>query len=234
MRRPFICVCVALLASTRVHADDLPMCSDLGVRYSQPEITALLGGVGIEKIGVPIEVVDGRLIKGEIASRWQGAAYFYAVQPDFMKVGPWDSEIHIYGRSTPRSSWRLRVKDHGNNPVELTWLNEELLFFRIWWNRVVSLDTIRPQAHVGILGGPERRDSAGADVAGWLAELRDGLTIRSPCARSPGCCGGQSTAKNPHKNRHTKAYRQKDACNPLILVGERDSNPRPRHYECSD
>ena len=64
-------------------------------------------------------------------------AYWYEItSPDFMKPGPWSTQIHIYNDRD--RLLRLTLRNHGNSVGQAKWINEKLLYVRVWWGRIVG------------------------------------------------------------------------------------------------
>lgn len=73
----------------------------------------------------------------------QGTArLLFLEHPDFMKDGPYQTKVVVVGNEARPLGFTIEFRDHGNNPVHIEWLNEELLFVRVWWGRVVSTDFV--------------------------------------------------------------------------------------------
>jgi hypothetical protein len=71
----------------------------------------------------------------------QRGMWLYASQPNYRKDGPWTTTALI--RSADGNTARkLTVIDHGEGGVKLEWLNERLLFGRVWWGTILSTDFI--------------------------------------------------------------------------------------------
>jgi hypothetical protein len=71
----------------------------------------------------------------------QHTIWLYADEPNYQKDGPWTTTVLI--RSTDGQTLRkLTFIDHGSGGVKLEWLNERLLFGRIWWGRILSTDFV--------------------------------------------------------------------------------------------
>lgn len=63
-------------------------------------------------------------------------------QPDFMQEGPWTTKLAVVGNRARPLGLTIEIRDHGNNSVDTQWLNEKLLFLRVWWGRIVSTDLV--------------------------------------------------------------------------------------------
>jgi hypothetical protein len=77
----------------------------------------------------------GTLKKSTHEARW-----LYQDDPDFTKNGPWSTTITVGDHNG--ASWLLTFPQHGNEAIQSDWLNEKLLFLRVWLGRLVSLDMI--------------------------------------------------------------------------------------------
>lgn len=72
----------------------------------------------------------------------QGTKHYVVASPDFMKNGPWNTDIYVLGNRANPLKLKVTFLDHGNGGVRVKWLNEKLLFFQVWWGRIVSTDLI--------------------------------------------------------------------------------------------
>lgn len=68
------------------------------------------------------------------------AYWFSAHYPDRMKPGPYDFRADIYNERDYLV--RLHVSDIGNYKTKLRWINEKLIYARVWWGRVKGVDFI--------------------------------------------------------------------------------------------
>jgi hypothetical protein len=69
-------------------------------------------------------------------------AYWFSVtEPDTMKPGPYKLQIDIYNERDYLV--RSDVPNvYGNFKSEVKWINEKLLYTRVWWGRVKGVDLI--------------------------------------------------------------------------------------------
>ena len=65
---------------------------------------------------------------------------FMVLKADTSRPGPWDSVITI-DNERPRSL-QLLLRDHGSYEITVKWINEKLLFVRVWWGRVLGTDLV--------------------------------------------------------------------------------------------
>lgn len=63
-------------------------------------------------------------------------------EPDFMKPGPWATTVSISRLGSDSPTLELSLIDHASGGTQAEWLNEKLLFVRVWWGRIVSTDLI--------------------------------------------------------------------------------------------
>jgi hypothetical protein len=80
--------------------------------------------------------------KNEKSSEQGTVRLVFLEQPDFTKNGPWSTKVLILGNEARPIGITIEIREHGNSPVRCEWLNEKLLFVRVWWGRVVSTDLI--------------------------------------------------------------------------------------------
>jgi hypothetical protein len=71
----------------------------------------------------------------------QRTFWLYAAQPNYQKDGPWSTTVLIKS-ADGKTMRKLIFLDHGTGGVNLQWLNERLLFARVWWGRILSTDLI--------------------------------------------------------------------------------------------
>ncbi len=93
----------------------------------------------------------------------QHTMWLARVQADYSKPGPWTTSVY-FGSDASYEVLKLSFIDHGNGGVQVDWLNEKLVFGRVWWGRVYSTDFIldlekkdfiyREMAHYGELVQP--------------------------------------------------------------------------------
>ena len=61
--------------------------------------------------------------------------------PDYSRHGPWNTTVTI-ATSDGSKVLQIAFQDHANGGVSVQWLNENLLFGRVWWGRIYSTDFI--------------------------------------------------------------------------------------------
>jgi hypothetical protein len=93
-------------------------------------------------------------------TRWQAR-----LEPNYEKEGPWTTTVY-FGFQESRARVKLAFVNHANGGTELEWMNEKLVFGRVWWGRIYSTDFIldvprrefvyREMALYGALGEPCR------------------------------------------------------------------------------
>jgi hypothetical protein len=68
------------------------------------------------------------------------AYYCMTGSPDFSRKGPWSTIIYIYAEKEELT--RVKLADHAAYPVQIKWINEKLIFIRVWWGRRIGTDLI--------------------------------------------------------------------------------------------
>ena len=131
----FVCLFFTAALSLVAHAQAGPSCDTAKVQYSPVEDKYL------EKIKV--QAVTELQVPEDAEKQFspQHTIWLYLDPPDYQKNGPWNTTALI--RSTDgRTLRKLTFTDHGTGGVKLEWLNERLLFGRVWWGRILSTDFI--------------------------------------------------------------------------------------------
>jgi hypothetical protein len=140
VERPwFACSLLALIplfaSPALATAQDVPPCDSAKVQYSPVEDKYLekIKVQGVTELQVPDNV--------EKQFSPQRTFWLFAVPPNYQKDGPWTTTVFI--KSADGNTMRkITFLDHGTGGVKLEWLNERLLFARVWWGRILSTDFI--------------------------------------------------------------------------------------------
>lgn len=61
---------------------------------------------------------------------------------DTMQPPPWTTSMHVMTTRKNDVALRIEFRDHATYGVSHHWLNDHLLFLRVWWGRIVSTDII--------------------------------------------------------------------------------------------
>jgi hypothetical protein len=61
---------------------------------------------------------------------------------DTMLPPPWTTRLHILPPAGPCEGVRLSLNEHATYGVGHAWVNEKLLFIRVWWGRIAATDCI--------------------------------------------------------------------------------------------
>jgi hypothetical protein len=148
------------VTDTGVTRQELRSCSAAKFEYSafdgQYSGRILLQSVPLSEISVQ----NGAKVYSEQHTMWQ-----ISVGPDYMKAGPWSTTIYI-GSDVGSEVLKLSFLVHANGGAEIRWLNEKLVFGKVWWGRVYSTDFVldvqkreflyKEMAHYGELVEPCR------------------------------------------------------------------------------
>lgn len=88
---------------------------------------------------IVVDAVPARELPDRVPSPNQ--AYWYAIEhADFAQAAPWVSQVHVY--TERRSLIRVTFRDHDNEELMVSWINEKLLFMRVWWGRIAASDLV--------------------------------------------------------------------------------------------
>jgi hypothetical protein len=97
-------------------------------------------------------------------------------RPDTTQQGPWTTVLAVRGNEVRPLELLVTVKDHGTDGVRVRWLNEKLLWFRVWWGVVVATELLVNVENAEILffeesdyrqlllGCEEKRESAAEEA----------------------------------------------------------------------
>ncbi len=89
----------------------------------------------MEKVASTMKPLGAALDKSPQGTRWISRS-----RPDYTKNGPWSTAILVSDHQG--AILKLTFPDHASGGVQSDWLNEKLLFLRVWLGRIVSLDLI--------------------------------------------------------------------------------------------
>jgi hypothetical protein len=70
-----------------------------------------------------------------------GVRWLVEEKPDTMRNGPWNTQIYIFNRDNTNHCVRVELIDHAGS-VDHTWLNDKMLFVRVWFGRIAWTDFI--------------------------------------------------------------------------------------------
>jgi hypothetical protein len=71
----------------------------------------------------------------------QHTAWVSPSSPEYSRPGPWTTIVMIAAPPGSRVL-QLAFQDHASGGASVQWLNEKLLFGRVWWGRIYSTDFI--------------------------------------------------------------------------------------------
>jgi len=135
----FLALALLTLASSSQAA---PRCDSLSVVYSAPHLVPLAGHVSVKRLAArPVRELDDSDPEYKPRSPQETAAFHRLVTIDTAKGGAPVNAIEVYTTQGPKHAWRLDFNELKDN-VEIQWLNEDLLFLRAWWGRIVSTDLL--------------------------------------------------------------------------------------------
>jgi hypothetical protein len=137
-RNPFpgvLLLCLAILWSLPALAQAGAGCDTAKVQYSPVE-DKYMDNIKVQAV-TELQAPDN----AEKQFSPQKTIWLYADQPDYQKNGPWTTTV-IIRSSDGHTLRKLTFLDHGSGGVKLEWLNERLLFGRVWWGRILSTDFV--------------------------------------------------------------------------------------------
>jgi hypothetical protein len=127
--------------ATGIAAQEQAPCLELDrVQYSEPR-QLLVDRIAIE----PGTAVGGRfpaLRRFEEVGSPHGTARALVSPPDFSQPGPWTTVLAVRGNLARPLELLITVRDHGSGGVTVRWLNERLLWMRVWWGRIVASELL--------------------------------------------------------------------------------------------
>jgi hypothetical protein len=77
----------------------------------------------------------------EIQSPYR-TAHAVISRPDITQQGPWTTVLAVRGNEVRSLELLVTIKDHGTGGVNARWLNEKLMWFRVWWGVVVATELL--------------------------------------------------------------------------------------------
>lgn len=117
-----------------------PICKPLPVAYSKPASESLQK-IKIERVSLSDEqfrkLAALAKTKPEFGSRW-----LVERRPDTKRPGPWTTRLYVFEATDARHCVRVELFDHASYDVRRSWLNDKMLFVRVWWGRMVSTDFV--------------------------------------------------------------------------------------------
>jgi hypothetical protein len=136
-------LCATTSVEARKNASSPDDCRDLDViSYTAPTVMPLKDRIIIKRMTDNITIPTATDEEIEKRSPQGTARLIFSQQPDFEKNGPWSTKIRIVGNKAHPINLSIEFRDHSNAGVNATWLNEKLIFMRVWWGRIVSTDFI--------------------------------------------------------------------------------------------
>ncbi len=113
-------------------AQTLPKCSDNKVQYA-PFDANYAKRITLE--GTANTQVTAR--EDEKHYSPQRTGWQVSIEPNYTKNGPWITVVYI-DFSDGSDPLKLSFIDHASGGVQVEWLNEKLLFGRVWWGRTIQ------------------------------------------------------------------------------------------------
>lgn len=134
-------------SSALENASSRPPCKRVAVEYETADAESLSKIVVTKLKHRPAAIQDEKDPQYQPRSPQQTAAFKRILVPDTAKLEIHREAIQIFTLSGKPAAWEIRTSDV-HDASELIWLNEELIFIRVWWGRIRSTDLIF-QIHPG-------------------------------------------------------------------------------------
>lgn len=134
--------CSGLLGSSCVsHTAPAPASrSSASVGYSAAA-SELLARISIARVDLTDEDIAALAARPRFPSGL-GDRVLLSSPADTMQPGPWTSRFTILDAPGSRAAVIMEFRDHASYGVSHAWLNDKLLFLRVWWGRIVSTDCV--------------------------------------------------------------------------------------------
>jgi hypothetical protein len=108
--------------------------------YTKPS-PASLRQIKIERISLTKEQLQ-KLNARPTSKTDNGVRWLVEERPDTMQNGPWNTQLYIFNTVDIDHCVRVDVIDHVRGGVEHTWLNDKMLFVKIWFGRIAWTDFV--------------------------------------------------------------------------------------------
>lgn len=133
-----ILLCLSLSACASQPPASSHSSTQFPVAYSKPSLESLQK-IRIERVSLTDEQFRELSALPKTTSGF-GSRWLVEQRPDTMRPGPWTTRLYIFDATAAHHCVRVELTDHASYAVERTWLNDKMLFVRVWWGRIVSTD----------------------------------------------------------------------------------------------
>lgn len=132
---------VLTLGAERAHAQERSECPEYDlVQYS--EVRELLRDRVIVETTTEIGGRFPALRRFEEMPSPYRTARALISQADTTQQGPWTTVLAVRGNEVRPLDLLITIKDHGTGGVRARWLNEKLVWLRVWWGVVVATELL--------------------------------------------------------------------------------------------
>ncbi len=132
---------VLLLAGAQAHAQERSECPEYDqVQYS--EARELLRDRVIVETTTEIGGRFPALRRFEEIQSPYRTARVLTSRADTTQQGPWTTVLAVRGNEVRPLDLLITIKDHGTGGVRARWLNEKLIWIRVWWGVVVATELL--------------------------------------------------------------------------------------------
>jgi hypothetical protein len=114
----------------------LPKCEPAKVQYSAFD-PSYSNRILVESVDISEKLPRGMMKQySPQHTSWQAR-----VEPNYANEGPWTTTIYL-DLQEAQPPLKITFVNHANGGAEIQWMNEKLIFGRVWWGRIVSTDFI--------------------------------------------------------------------------------------------
>ena len=71
-----------------------------------------------------------------------GARWLVEEKPDTMRGGPWNTQLYIFDTAGTNDCVCVKLLDHAGADVHHIWLNDKMLFVKVWFGRIAWTDFV--------------------------------------------------------------------------------------------
>ena len=71
-----------------------------------------------------------------------GVRWLVEEKPDTRRDGPWNTQLYIFDTAGTNHCVRVELIDHASSSVDHTWLNDKMLFVKVWFGRIAWTDFV--------------------------------------------------------------------------------------------
>ena len=120
--------------------DDDPLARPEILSYSKPS-SETLHQIKIKRISLSREQFQ-KLNTFPMSKTENGVRWLLEEKPDTMREGPWHTRLYIFDATDTHHCLSIELVDHSSSEVHHVWLNDKMLFVRVWFGRIAWTDFV--------------------------------------------------------------------------------------------